>query len=139
MRFKWTKMHAAFIPEIDAEHRNMFRLGEELREAAKAQADGERLHSILDALIACMEGHFSHEERLMHAARYPSFAWHKQQHEAVRKRLHNFAESLGQGDAQAAWMAVEYYGDWLNGHTRLSDRMMAAYLRNHRRLHALAS
>ena len=32
--FQWSKMHAVFIPEIDAEHKNMFRLADELRQAA---------------------------------------------------------------------------------------------------------
>ena len=137
--FKWSKMHEAFIPEIDAEHRTMFRLGQELQEAVVGGSQSERLRPLLDSLLSAMEGHFSHEERMMHAASYPAYLWHKEQHDAVRKRLRQFSDAVGRGEQEAPEMLLEYFRDWLQGHTRLSDRMMAAYLRNRRRVQAAAS
>jgi hemerythrin len=137
--FKWSKLHATYIPEIDAEHRTVFRLGDEFNEAVEAGAGAERLQSILQALIACAEDHFSHEERLMRAARYDAYEWHKQQHDGVRRRLQHFAGAIGGGDTEAPALVVEYLSDWIKGHTGLSDRMMAAALRNHDRFQALAS
>ena len=137
--FKWSKLHATYLSEIDAEHRTMFRLGDEFNEAVEAGVGAEHLLSMLQALTACAEDHFSHEERLMRAAHYDAYAWHKQQHDGVRRRLRQFAQGIEGGDTEAPLLVVEYLSDWIKGHTGLSDRMMAASLRNHDRLQALAS
>jgi len=51
-------MHAVFIPEIDAEHKNIFRLAEELsRAVAGGRASGPGA-GILRELIASGEDHF---------------------------------------------------------------------------------
>lgn len=137
--FNWTKLNAAYIPEIDAEHRILYRSGDELHQAVLAGAGPEQVLAMMQALIAGAEDHFSHEERLMRAAQYPTLAWHKQQHDGVRKRLVQFVTSYKQGDTEAPLLCVEYLSHWLKGHTTLTDRMMGAYLRNHGRRQAVAS
>ena len=139
--FNWTKQNAAYIPEIDAEHRTLYRLGDELHKAALAGAGPEQVQAMMEELIAGAEDHFSHEERLMRAAQYPAsaFDWHKQQHDGVRRRVQQFVASYKQGDTEAPLLCVEYLSHWLKGHTTLTDRMMGAYLRNHGRRQAVAS
>ncbi len=137
--FKWTRVHAAFVPEIDAEHRALFRLGDELQEAIVAGAGAERLNAIVQALVASMDDHFSHEERLMRSSRYPIHAWHKRQHDGARRRVRKFAESLAQDGEGVALELAEYLATWLKNHVGLTDRMFGAYLRNFERLQAVAS
>ena len=72
--FKWNKLHAVFIPEIDVEHKNIFRLAEELRQAVATGAPAGQAQAILRELIARTEDHFAHEERLMRATNYPASA-----------------------------------------------------------------
>ncbi len=137
--FKWTKRNEAFIPEVDAQHRTLFRLSDELHQAGVAGAGPGQVRSSMQALIASVEDHFSHEERLMRSTGYPTFAWHKQQHDGVRRRLKQFTSSLEQGNSDAPLLCAEYVAHWLNDHTMLTDRMMAAYLRNHERRQAVLS
>jgi hemerythrin len=137
--FKWTKLHAAYVPEVDAEHRNIFRLGEELQQAAAAAAGSEKIQEITRTLLAACEDHFSHEEQLMKAAEYPTFAWHKQQHDGARRRLKQFASLIEGGDPDAPLLCTEYLSHWIKNHTTLTDRMMGAYLRNFARHQAVAS
>lgn len=137
--FKWTKQQASFVPEIDAEHRAFYRLCDELQHAVTAGAGEERLNTIVHSIVASLEDHFSHEERLMRASRYPIFAWHKQQHDAVRRKMKELEASLARGDTGAPQELVEYLAHWLKGHLSLTDRMFGAYLRNFGRLHAVAS
>ena len=42
-----------------------------------------------------------------------------------------FALRIDGGKTKAGFELIEYLTEWLNSHTRLSDRMMAAFLRNH--------
>ena len=78
-------------------------------------------------------GHFAHEERLMRAARYGSMRWHKQSHDAARRRVGQFARRIEKGDTKAGLELVEYLRSWLHDHTAIADRMMAAFLRNQQR------
>ena len=84
------------------------------------------------------EEHFRHEERIMRAMHYTAFAWHKSQHDAVRKRARQW---------RAAWKKailrppgnLKFLAAWLRDH-EVADRMMGAYLRNYLRFNtSLAS
>jgi hemerythrin len=132
-RFKWNQAHAVFLPEVDAEHRNLFHLGNELEAAVLANAGIGRVVETLRALLAAVDDHLSYEERRMHETHYPSYAWHKQQHDTLRKRLHYFLPQVESGDGEAALLLLEFFSGWLHDHTALTDRMMGAYLRNHER------
>jgi hemerythrin len=134
--FKWTKAHAVFLPEVDAEHRNLFRLAEELHHAVEAGADAAHIQNHVQSLVAGIEEHFAHEERLMRSAGCASYGWHKQQHDAARKKAKQFAARIAAGDAEAPHTLLEYLGRWLKDHMSLTDRMMGAQIRNHVRLAA---
>ena len=131
--FKWSKMHAVFIPEIDAEHKNIFRLADELHQAVVGGAPAGQARDLLRELIAKSEAHFAREERLMRATQYPGSAWHKKRHDTVRKRVKEFAPRIEGGDGQAAIALLEFLSGWLHDHVRLADCMMAAHVRNYER------
>jgi methyl-accepting chemotaxis protein/hemerythrin len=131
--FKWSKRHAVFIPEIDAEHRNIFRLADELHQAVVGSAPTDQARALLRELVAKSEDHFAREERLMRATHYPGSAWHKKRHDTVRKRVKEFAPRIEGGDGQAALLLLEFLSGWLRDHVRVADCMMAAHVRNYER------
>jgi len=138
--FKWTKAHAIFLPEIDAEHRNLFRMAEELHQAVRAGAEAARVQELARPLAVAIEEHFAHEERLMRSVACPDAAWHKTQHDAARKKMGPLFAEIEAGDVDAAREFIEYLGKWFRDHMSLPDRMMGAHVRNFERLHvALAS
>jgi len=136
--FKWSRKYAVFIPEIDAQHQDIFRLAEDLRQAAAGGAPPDRAPAILRELMARGEDHFAHEERLMRSTEYPAFGWHQGQHDALRKRLNEFAPRIEQGEGQAALLLLKFLFGWLQDHVRLADCMMAAHVRNYQRAHVVA-
>jgi len=131
--FKWTKAHAVFFPELDAEHRNLFHLADELQSVVRSQADLAGVLETLRAFMAAMEEHFADEERRMRTTRYPAYTWHKGQHDTLRRRTEQFIPEIESGDRQAALLMLDYLSGWLHDHTGLTDRMMCSYLRNHER------
>jgi hemerythrin len=120
----WTT-HAVFVTEIDDEHREIF--------AALAEFEKAATRKNIARLTTRLTDHFAHEERLMRAARYESYKWHKKLHAAARWRVEGFVTRMEQGEAEAAGEMVEYLTEWLHNHTRVADRMMGAALRNHHR------
>lgn len=137
--FKWTKAHAVFLPQVDAEHRNLFRLAEELHHAVEAGAEATRIQADLQSLITTIDEHFSHEERLMKAAACESYQWHKQQHDTVRKKAKKLTAEFAAGDSSAPNAFLEFLSHWFRDHMALSDRMMGAQVRNRDRLHSNVS
>jgi hemerythrin len=138
--FKWSGAHSIYLPEIDAEHRALYRLGDELHKAVLAGADLAQLRPILANLLETAEEHYRHEERLMRAMHYSSFEWHKRQHNAARKKSKALARRIEGGDAAAAEELLTFLSVWLRDHMGVADRMMGAYLRNYLRFNtSLAS
>ena len=135
--FKWSKMYAVFVPDLDAEHQSIFRLAAELHQAVVGDAPADQARAILRELIASEEDHFAHEERLMRSTHYPALAWHRGQHDTVRKRVKEFAPRIEEGERQAALLLLEFLSGWLRNHLRLADCMMAAHVRNYERAHAV--
>jgi hemerythrin len=129
-RFKWTSAHSVYLPEIDAEHRALFSLGAELQKSLDNGTELSALRPTLVNLIASAEAHFKHEERIMKAAHYNAYAWHKKQHNAVRWRVRRLVKRIDAGEPVAAEELLEFLNDWLKTHTQVSDRMMGAYIRN---------
>jgi hemerythrin-like metal-binding protein len=124
--FRWTSANSVYLPEIDAEHRGLYLLGDQLHKALLAGASTARLQPILANLLESAEKHFRHEERLMRAIRYPSLDWHKRQHDSVRRKCKAMARRIAAGDRAATGELLEFLGEWLKGHMAVADRMMSA-------------
>ena len=138
--FKWSSAQSVYLPEMDAEHRAIHGLGNELHKALLAGCEPAQLKPIQVSLLESMEQHFRHEERLMGAMHYSALAWHKRQHDAARKRAKALSKRMAGGDSAAACELLNFLSDWLRDHMSVSDRMMGAYLRNYLRFNtSLAS
>lgn len=134
--FKWTEAHSIFVPQLDAEHRNIFRLCGDLQKALAQAAPSQELTAILNESLGVVEEHFAHEERMMRSVRYLLIDWHKSQHDTARKRAKAFAARIQAGEADAPREMLAFMGSWLKDHMSVADNMMGAALRNFARAHA---
>jgi hemerythrin len=135
--FKRHALHAVFMPTLDAEHKRLQEAVQALRRISDVEGGGPQ--TFLRSLAEQIDAHFAGEEQLMRSSRYPAYDWHKRQHDAARKRVTQFAARVEASEAGAVSEMASFLTDWLNDHTGLHDRMMAAYLRNYRRTHSLAA
>jgi hemerythrin len=124
---KWTReANGVAVPEIDEEHQELFRLLEEIEQTLAREPNAGAL---VRELAAHTARHFSKEEKMMKARRYPAYAWHKSQHDVVRQRAAELEKADRQGDREAVLASVNYLAAWFKTHTAVSDRMMGAFLR----------
>ncbi len=127
---KWSKeSNGVAVPAIDEEHQRLFELAEEID---KALSEGVMLNSVEEPLRRLIDEaghHFSHEEKLMKAGRYPAYTWHKGQHDTVRRKIAELDRAAQQQDREAAVQSLDFITAWLKTHTAVSDRMMGAYFR----------
>lgn len=136
--FKWNKGHDVFLPEVDAEHREIFRRAAELQDAMARGAERPAVEAVIDSLAAEIEEHFAHEERLMKGAACPSLDWHRRQHNTARDQVRHLVAAYRSGDAAAPEIFLEFLAGWLKDHTGVTDRLMSAHLRSHARIRAAA-
>lgn len=137
MRFlKWGTQYDVFSPQLDAEHRELFRLGAVLNKAVTSKASQERVSEVLRGLVDHVEDHFSHEERLMREMRYEAYDWHKRQHDGARRRIKTFSARIEGGETKAVAEMLRYLVEWMRDHTGVTDRMMSASLRAYERQHS---
>ncbi len=131
---QWSLSDAVWVTEIDDDHKEIFAAVANLQKLLSGAGPGADRRKLIEDLTTSVAGHFAHEERLMRAARYPSLRWHKQQHDAARKKVEQFALRIEEQDGTAGIELVEYLKSWLHNHTRVADRMMGSFLRNQRRV-----
>ncbi len=129
--FKWNKGNNVFLPEVDAEHREIYRCAAELQHAVETGADQAGVEAAMESLAAVIQEHFAHEERLMKAAACPSYEWHRRQHQTALKQTKALLAAHTAGDAAAPGAYLEYLARWLKDHVSLTDRIMSAQVRNH--------
>ncbi|MDR3699956.1 MAG: hemerythrin family protein [Candidatus Sulfopaludibacter sp.] len=135
-RLRWSEENTIYIPEVDAEHRSLYLLAADLKRALANGAGAEEIDGKVRALLAEVEDHFTHEERLMRAAKYAMIDWHKGLHDTLRKRATLYAGRIHAGDRKAGRELIDFASRWLEDHMAVADKMMGAALRNHRRSRA---
>ena len=139
-RVKWSDQYQVHLPEIDAEHRSLYRATAELQHVVETGLGTEHIAAIMQEILTHLAGHFAHEERLMQETEFAGAAWHKQQHDTARRRVGALDARIRAGEEGAPAELVAYLAKWLRDHVGLADRMMASHLRNWERLHvAMAS
>ena len=136
--FEWSGAHAVFVPEIDDEHQEVFRLAGEMHAAIVAGAETAQLLMMCSALSRSLKRHFAHEEGLMRASHFGSAEWHQRQHGAATSALTNLRKFVRAGDTEKAIGALRFVAAWLRDHTSVADRILAAHIRNAQRLRTRA-
>lgn len=114
------------IPEIDAEHRQMVNLLNDLV-AASDKPDQSEVRRILLLLEEYTVAHFAHEERLMTATAYPGTASHCEEHRRLFAEIGEQIEEMNSGRLVAASVAMFMQG-WLIRHIVGADRQFGLAL-----------
>jgi hemerythrin-like metal-binding protein len=95
--FEWKTEYVVGICSIDSQHRRFFAIGRELYAAMSAGQGKSVLARILDRLVQYAAVHFAYEEHLMRWHKYPDFATHKAEHDALVKQVLAFQAEFNGG------------------------------------------
>ena len=119
--FEWKTEYATGIGSVDAQHQNLFAIGRELYAAMSTGQGKSVLARTLDRLVQYTTMHFAHEERLMQLHKYPDFAKHKAEHDALVKQVVDFRTEFNGGRATLAVPLLQFIKDWLGKHIQGTD------------------
>ncbi len=113
----WSPSLAVGVPEIDAQHQELFRRADRLVAALRGGDRGE-VGPLLRYLRAYVAEHFATEERFMHEIDYPGLEGHRAVHLAFREEL---AAMIAEYERKGATPLVaqtihDWLSDWLRRH-----------------------
>lgn len=114
---------------LDADHRKLVDLVNELHTATSQGSGQVVVGKILDSLISYTQEHFDREERQMELHHFPKLAAHKQQHAEMMKEVARLKDEFDVGSITVASKVSAMLRDWLSLHIRRSDKELVRHLK----------
>ena len=129
--YQWTDSMSVGVPLLDEDHKVLIQLINRLHDGLVADAEPVALNEILDRLVAYIEFHFTREEKVMEACRYPGAGAHHEQHEGFTQYIYDLRDrSAREGDQVITKELLEYLKNWLNHHILIQDMAYKPYVEN---------
>lgn len=127
----WSDEDRIGIPDLDADHRDLTLLFNELFAAVAAGASGMISRRAADAVLALTEAHFAREEAFLEGAGYPELEAHRREHRVLAKELRAFLAQLA-GDGTANGELLGVLREWAMRHILAHDRAYIGFLTRQR-------
>ncbi len=126
--FPWSDTYSVKIGIIDAQHKVLVDLINELHHAMITRTGKEQLGKILSNLIKYTQGHFKAEEGILQSNQYPDFINHKAEHERFTKRVLDFQSKFQRNEIGLTIEVMDFLKDWLIKHIMGVDKKYTPFL-----------
>ncbi len=126
-RIEWKNDYNINIPAIDAQHRRLVELFNELAEAKQNNRDTEKHSRILGQLVGYTRNHFAYEENFMKTINYPLLKEHLDLHKELIEQVVKLLEDYKRGDTSITDKILEIVVNWFVRHILVEDRKIVAY------------
>lgn|GEM_PF-6002734 len=83
VRLVWHKHYECGHPRLDAQHRTLFEMANNLLDSVINRQPGEAIAMLIEQLITEAKAHFTEEEAFLKRIDYPGLSHHVQQHDAL--------------------------------------------------------
>jgi hemerythrin len=129
MVIQWAPSLAVGVPEIDAQHQELFRRAERLIAGLRG-GDRSEVGPLITYLSEYVVVHFEAEEMLMRASNYPEYEAHKATHDAFRATLQEMARDFERKGATplVALSVHNWLSDWLRRHVGGADLALGRFI-----------
>jgi len=131
MAVDWRKDLEVGVPEIDDQHRELFRRFNALLDACNQGKGKEEVFKLLLFLDDYIRSHFEAEERLQRKVGYPGYGEHHAQHKEFVRELKNLETEFHSDGATISLVIKmnQLVVSWLIQHISKKDGDLAAYMR----------
>ena len=124
----WQDSWQVGVQVIDAQHKKLVSLLNDLYEAMKTGRGSALLGETLNDLVSYTRSHFAAEEQLMQMHGYPDFASHKREHEKLTTQVLDFQHQFSEGTATLSIEIMQFLSSWLQNHILGTDKKYAPFL-----------
>jgi hemerythrin len=124
----WQDNYSVHLPNIDAQHKRLFDLINQLHEAMAKGKANDVMGKILADLVTYTKTHFQAEEALLKSKNYPDLAAHQQQHRKFTDQVLQFQKDFGAGRTTVSSQTLNFLRDWLSNHILQIDKRYSTFL-----------
>lgn len=123
IKLQWSEAYECGEATIDAQHRRLFELANELIEAAlDAKPDRESLNARFEALLTHVARHFADEEEILESRRYAKLEAHRRAHAGLLSRAVRLQQKAAAGDIALGELVEFLAHDVVARHLLTADR-----------------
>jgi len=126
--FEWCDDYSVKVASIDAQHKKLVGMLNELHEGMTNGSGNERLGALLENLVGYTVQHFAYEEQLFALHKYPLSAAHTEEHQRLVTQVGEFKQKFDSGQANINMQLMKFLKDWLIKHILGSDKAYSAHL-----------
>ncbi|MFQ3573331.1 MAG: bacteriohemerythrin [Thermodesulfovibrionales bacterium] len=126
---QWSDVFSVNIRDIDEQHKQLFKLVNELFAAWKGNKPQEVVGKALDGLIQYTATHFKTEEEYFKKYNYPETSSHIEIHNALVKQALDLKQKFDAGKLDINMEVMNFLKNWLNNHILRVDKRYGPYLR----------
>ncbi len=125
---EWKENYVIGVPAVDAEHRELIELINEVHRRLQAGEQGMTVGEFLGEIFARISAHFALEERIMRERGYDQLGAHKTDHERLLDAMRDIMDDYEDRkifDPEAFAMRLN---DWFSEHFRTHDARLHRHL-----------
>jgi hemerythrin len=126
---EWTPALSTGLADIDADHKKLIDLLNQIFISSYAGVSSEMLNNILKELMNYTIYHFDREEKYLGSHDYPLLAEHNMQHEKLKNQLQEIISKVSESNLEN--LSDETYAflrGWLIDHIQAHDLEYAKFL-----------
>lgn len=131
VRIQWKDRYNIGYKEIDAQHKVLLDLLNELLDLAGERGDPDKVVLIFRSLCEYVHTHFATEERYMRACGYPRLAEHEALHAGFVHRLLELNQAYDPADPQLLMETLEFVKNWYLDHIIRADLDYVPFLKRY--------
>ncbi len=119
---EWNEKYETNIETIDQQHKNLFRIINNLFDAVRNHKNRSELTPIARELLEYTEYHFSYEEKHFHLFSFSKTAEHEVDHRLFTQKVKEFSDEIAQDKLSSAMPMLDFLINWLVDHIILKDK-----------------
>ena len=125
---QWGNAFSVNIKLIDDQHKQLFRIINDLHDAWKGNKPREVIGDIFSGLLDYTDKHFKQEEELFRRYGYPETSAHVDAHRALVTKAVEVKNKFDKGELTVNADVMNFLKNWLNNHILRVDKKYSAFL-----------
>ena len=117
----WDKSYVTGNPVVDGQHKNLFKMINELNTGIEDRGSYLMLSDTIEKLSVYVSIHFKTEEDLMSKYHYPEYLLHKQEHDNLKEQTAKLLRLFSLKKVDLTATISQFLSDWLQNHIKVTD------------------
>jgi hemerythrin len=127
----WSNSYSMGIKKIDDQHKGLLDFVNDLFSHVTGDEYQERtyFYKVIQQAVEYIKVHFSTEEKIMIATKFPGYAEHKKVHDEFTMTVAKSIQDFKAGERLVLEKFANFLKDWVLSHIAVMDAQYAAYFR----------